>query len=66
MSERPRVVVGIDGSSGSRTALQFALEAAARRGTGVRVVSALLPPPYWPEKMDETPAKATASAKHGD
>ena len=23
-------------------------------------------PPYWPEKMDETPAKATASAKHGD
>jgi nitrite reductase/ring-hydroxylating ferredoxin subunit len=25
----------------------------------------LHPPPYWPEKMDETPAKATASAKHG-
>jgi len=24
------------------------------------------PPPYWPEKMDETPAKATASAKYGD
>jgi nitrite reductase/ring-hydroxylating ferredoxin subunit len=23
------------------------------------------PPPYWPDKMDETPAKATASAKHG-
>jgi len=26
----------------------------------------VFPPPYWPEKMDETPAKATASAKHGD
>ena len=22
------------------------------------------PPPYWPDKMDETPAKATASARH--
>jgi len=26
----------------------------------------VFPPPYWPEKMDETPAKATASAKYGD
>ncbi len=26
----------------------------------------VFPPPYWPEKMDDTPAKATASAKHGD
>lgn len=26
----------------------------------------VFPPPYWPEKMDETPAKATASARHGD
>lgn len=25
----------------------------------------VFPPPYWPDKMDETPAKATASAKHG-
>ena len=25
----------------------------------------LYPPPHWPDKMDETPAKATASAKHG-
>jgi phenylpropionate dioxygenase-like ring-hydroxylating dioxygenase large terminal subunit len=25
----------------------------------------VFPPPYWPEKMDETPAKATASARHG-
>ena len=26
----------------------------------------VFPPPYWPEKMDETPAKATASAKYGE
>jgi phenylpropionate dioxygenase-like ring-hydroxylating dioxygenase large terminal subunit len=25
----------------------------------------VFPPPYWPEKMDESPAKATASAKYG-
>jgi len=48
MDERPKVVVGIDGSVGSRAALLFALEEAAHRGTGVRVVSVLLPPPYWP------------------
>ena len=23
------------------------------------------PPPHWPDKMDESPAKATASARHG-
>ena len=26
----------------------------------------VFPPPYWPEKLDETPQKATASAKYGD
>ena len=25
----------------------------------------VFPAPYWPEKMDESPAKATASARHG-
>jgi nucleotide-binding universal stress UspA family protein len=49
MNERLRVVVGIDGSAESRAALRFALEEAAVRGTGLRVVSALLPPMYWPE-----------------
>jgi hypothetical protein len=23
-------------------------------------------PPFWPDRLDETPAKATASAKHGE
>jgi nucleotide-binding universal stress UspA family protein len=49
MSERPRVVVGIDGSMESRSALRFAMEDAARRGQGVRVISALTPPQYWPK-----------------
>jgi nucleotide-binding universal stress UspA family protein len=49
MQQQHTVVVGIDGSTGSRAALRFALEDAARRGTGVRVVSALMPPQYWPE-----------------
>ena len=49
MNEQTRVVVGVDGSAGSQAALRFALEEAAVRETGVRVVSALLPPQYWPE-----------------
>jgi nucleotide-binding universal stress UspA family protein len=36
---RPRVVVGVDGSSGSRAALVHALIAAARRGADLDVVS---------------------------
>jgi nucleotide-binding universal stress UspA family protein len=48
MSERARVVVGVDGSAESLAALSHAVGQAARRGTGVRVVSAFLPPQYWP------------------
>jgi nucleotide-binding universal stress UspA family protein len=47
MEERYGVVVGVDGSPESHAALRFALEDAARRGTGVRVVSAYVPPEYW-------------------
>ena len=43
MGERRGVVVGLDGSEGSRAALAFALRDAARRGTGVRVISVFLP-----------------------
>jgi hypothetical protein len=48
MQERPAVVVGVDGSAYSRAALTYAMEEAARRGTGVQVVSAFLPPQYRP------------------
>ncbi|TFV71094.1 universal stress protein [Blastococcus sp. CT_GayMR19] len=43
----PRVVAAVDGSAGSRAALQFALEDAARRGVPVEAVIAFRPPDYW-------------------
>ncbi len=56
------VVVGVDGSPGSRSALEFALRDAARRGARLRVVTAVRPPEYWaspygPIPVPPTPAK---------
>jgi nucleotide-binding universal stress UspA family protein len=45
--QRPRVVVGVDGSPGARAALEYALRDAARRDASVEVVSAYAPPEYW-------------------
>jgi nucleotide-binding universal stress UspA family protein len=45
--QRPRIVVGVDGSPGSRAALAHALRDAARRGASVEVVVAYAPPEYW-------------------
>jgi nucleotide-binding universal stress UspA family protein len=42
----PRVVVAVDGSAGSRAALQFALQDAARRSVPVEAVIAYVPPDY--------------------
>lgn len=42
-----RVVVGVDGSASSLTALKFAFDEAARRGTGLLVVSAFELPDVW-------------------
>jgi nucleotide-binding universal stress UspA family protein len=44
---RPRVVVGIDGSAGSRAALAWALEAAAATGARVEAVTAFPVDFYW-------------------
>ncbi|MBW0113870.1 universal stress protein [Pseudonocardia abyssalis] len=41
------VVVGVDGSPGSRAALEHALQDAARRGSRLRVVAAARLPEYW-------------------
>jgi nucleotide-binding universal stress UspA family protein len=41
------VVVGVDGSPGSRTALEFAMEEAARRNAPLRVVAAVALPDFW-------------------
>lgn len=46
MQQRPAVVVGVDGSAESRAALSYAMEEAARRDTGVQVVSVFLPPQF--------------------
>ncbi|NIH69190.1 universal stress protein [Modestobacter marinus] len=44
---RPRVVVGVDGSPGSRAALAWALVSAARTGAALAVVSAFPVDFYW-------------------
>jgi nucleotide-binding universal stress UspA family protein len=44
VDEHTTVVVGVDGSEGSRSALRYAMEDAARRGARVRVVRAFEPP----------------------
>jgi nucleotide-binding universal stress UspA family protein len=46
-SSKGPVVVGVDGSPGSLTALDFAFDEAARRGTGLLVVSAFELPEVW-------------------
>jgi nucleotide-binding universal stress UspA family protein len=43
----PRIVVGVDFSSGAKAALLFALRDAARRGLQVVAVTAYRPPDYW-------------------
>lgn len=45
--QHPRIVVGVDGSPGSRAALGHALRDAARRGASVEVVAAYAPPEFW-------------------
>jgi nucleotide-binding universal stress UspA family protein len=44
---RSRVVVGVDGSAGSRAALAYAMTTAAARGAQLEVVSAYAVTPYW-------------------
>jgi nucleotide-binding universal stress UspA family protein len=46
-NERGRVVVGVDGSAGSRAALVHALRDAARRGAAIDVVAVFESPQYY-------------------
>jgi nucleotide-binding universal stress UspA family protein len=68
-SRGPRVVVGIDYSTGARAALLFALHDAARRGVPVEAVVAYRPPDYWMDFYAVSsyhPEKARAAAlEHG-
>ena len=65
----PRVVVGIDYSTGARAALLFALHDAARRGVPVEAVVAYRPPDYWMDFYAVSsyhPEKARSAAlEHG-
>ena len=56
MDTRSRIVVGVDGSDGSRAALEYAMDEAARRGSGVRVVWAIPETGYWAASYGMTPA----------
>jgi nucleotide-binding universal stress UspA family protein len=56
MDTRSRIGVGVDGSDRSRAALEYAMDEAARRGSGVRVVSAIPETGYWAAAYGMTPA----------
>ena len=46
--------------------MKFRKWAAQFYAEGVASERTVFPPPWWPERADEAPAKATASAKHGN
>ena len=46
--------------------MKFRKWAAQFYAEGVSDERTVFPPPWWPDRADEAPAKATASAKHGD
>jgi nucleotide-binding universal stress UspA family protein len=72
MGERPVVVVGVDGSEGSRAAVGYALDDAARRGARVRVITVFEEPQYWavaygmsaPAPLDQVTAGMEKAAQH--
>ena len=70
MSTQGTIVVGVDGSDCSRTALEFALDEAVLRGAAVRAVAAAPEADYWatsyglsPSLMDEITADLEKSAQ---
>jgi nucleotide-binding universal stress UspA family protein len=56
MDSHGRIVVGVDGSDGSRAALEYAMDEASRRGCGVRVVWAIPETGYWAGAYGMTPS----------
>lgn len=58
MTAQGTIVVGVDGSDGSRAALEFALDEAARRGAAVRVVLAMPETDYWATAYGMSPSLA--------
>lgn len=67
----PRVVAAVDGSAGSRAALRFALEDAARRGVPVEAVIAYRSPDFRSDftglgRVDEDRMLSTIRTQHED
>ena len=67
----PRVVAAVDGSAGSRAALRFALEDAARRGVPVEAVIAYRSPDFRSDftglgRVDEERMLSTMRTQHED
>ncbi|MBL8925266.1 MAG: universal stress protein [Pseudonocardia sp.] len=58
MTAQGTIVVGVDGSDGSRAALEFALDEAARRRAAVRVVLAMPEVDYWATSYGMSPSLA--------
>jgi nucleotide-binding universal stress UspA family protein len=65
----PRVVAAVDGSAGSRAALRFALEDAARRNVPVEAIIAYRPPDFRADftglgRVDEERILSTVRTQH--
>ena len=58
MTATGSVVVGADGSPAARTAIEYALQDAARRGVRLRVVAAAQLPQYWAGGYGMSPVPA--------
>jgi nucleotide-binding universal stress UspA family protein len=56
MSTQGTIVVGVDGSDCSRTALEFALDEAVLRGAAVRAVAAAPEADYWATSYGLSPS----------
>ncbi|MCZ2826222.1 MULTISPECIES: universal stress protein [unclassified Modestobacter] len=63
---RPRVVVGVDGSAGSREALAWALAAAGRRGAVLEVVSVFPVDLWWADAQVADPTRVDALRADAD
>jgi nucleotide-binding universal stress UspA family protein len=62
-AREPKVVVGVDGSEGSRAALVHALTAAARRGAGLQVIATFSSQPVWARRYPlDTPTVTAVRA----
>jgi nucleotide-binding universal stress UspA family protein len=64
MTRQATIVVGVDGSACSRSALEFALEEAARRAATVRVLWAIRAVAQREPVLGDRTARRFGSARH--